>query len=104
MHGVFASHYINSVFARKLQIRYSHPRDSGEIVKPFSQVDNKSTMDFATLGPSGYSRRLLELIDLPFYRLVISLYSTGQASEAIQVLYELAASCVFNKQSFPLIV
>jgi len=66
MHGVYASHYINSVFARKLQIRYSHPRDSGEIVKPFSQVDNKSTMDFATLGPSGYSRRLLELIDLPF--------------------------------------
>jgi len=66
MHGVYASRYTYSVFARKLQIRYSHPRDSGAIVKPFSQVINKMTMDFATLGPSGYSRRLLELIAYAF--------------------------------------
>jgi len=66
MHGVYASHYTDSVFARKLQIRYSHLRDSGAIVKPFSQVINKMTMDFATLGLSGYSRRLLELIERAF--------------------------------------
>lgn len=59
MHGVYASHYVYSVFARKLQIRYSHLRDSGEIVKPFSQDINKMPMDFATLEPSGYSCRLL---------------------------------------------
>lgn len=58
MHGVSASRYNYSVFARKLQIRYFHPRDSGEIVEPFSQVINKMTMDFATLEPSG--------IQLPF--------------------------------------
>jgi hypothetical protein len=59
MHGVSASHYVDSVFARKLQIRYSYLRDSGEIVKPFSQDINKMPMDFATLEPSGYSCRLL---------------------------------------------
>lgn len=63
MQRVFASQYIDSVFARRLQVRYSHPRDSRAIVKPFSQVINKMTMDFATLGPSGYSRRLPRLID-----------------------------------------
>lgn len=78
MHGVFASHYIYSVFARKLQIRYFHPRDSGEIVKPFSQVINKMTMDFATLEPSGIQLPFTGAYNFSYYRIIFHLTAPGR--------------------------
>lgn len=78
MHGVYASHYIYSVFARKLQIRYFHPRDSGEIVKPFSQVINKMTMDFATLEPSGIQLPFTGAYSFPSYRIALHITAPGR--------------------------
>lgn len=78
MHGVYASHYIYSVFARKLQIRYFHPRDSGEIVTPFSQVINKMTMDFATLEPSGIQLPFTGAYSFSFYEITFHITAPGR--------------------------
>jgi hypothetical protein len=61
VHRVFPSCHSISASSRKVQIHWISAGDSGEVVRPFMQVGTYPTRDFATLEPSKYSCRLLEI-------------------------------------------
>ena len=49
---VLPSFFENSASARRIQFHWVYVGDSGAVVTPFMRVDNYSTRNFATLGPS----------------------------------------------------
>lgn len=52
MHRVSLSRESFIASSRYCQVRPHPSRDSKTVITPFMQVDNYSTMNFATLGPS----------------------------------------------------
>lgn len=102
MYGVFPSSCNYSESAQRFQFRWISAGDSGEVVTSFMQVTTYVTRGFATLGPlwlqppftGGYilSKKLILLTDQHWAD--VRPYTS---------FYNLAESCVFSKQSPPLI-
>ena len=103
MHRVFSSYDKYSASARKIQFQQTCTGDSGGVVTPFMQVGTYPTRNFATLGPLKITAAVyksfhfkLALIFLPcLHRAGVSPYTSS---------YDFAETCVFIKQSLPLIL
>jgi len=102
---VLPSFFEYSASARRIQFHWVYVGDSGAVVTPFMRVDNYSTRNFATLGPSELRppftgpevQSLYMLIYVPFpwsfqHRAGVRPYTSS---------FNLAESCVFSKQSPP---
>ena len=82
VHRVFPSRCSNQAFSPSIQFHRIVAGDSEAVVTPFMQDGTYPPMNFATFGPSGYSRRLLGLKSTSYTCNLLS-YSTGQASDSI---------------------
>ena len=89
-----------SVSSHLFRFHRNSIRDSGAVVTPFMQDGTYPSRNFATLGPSGLRppftgvyKKCVNKIFLPC--------STGQVSDFIHHLLNLAKSYVFIKQSLP---
>jgi len=105
VHGVFPSSFSYSASSRKVQFHWVFRRDSGEVVTPFVHVGTYPTRNFATLGPSGlqppltgvYKRGLSFAVEKAH---LFPLPAPGR-SQSQYIIWNLADSCVFSKQSLP---
>ena len=103
VHRVFSSYDKYSASARKFQFHWTYIGDSGEVVTPFMQVGNYPTRNFATLGPSritaavykSFHSKLAPILLTYLHRAGVSPYTSS---------YDFAETCVFSKQSLPLIL
>jgi hypothetical protein len=98
VHGVFPSSCKQPASSRAFQFHQDYIRDSREVVTPFMQVGTYPTRNFATFGPSELQPPFTGVYKICRNKFLL-LFSTGQVSAPIHLLFELAETCVFNKQS-----
>ena len=103
MHGVFPSCHCYSASAQRIQIHWINIGDSGEVVTPFMQVETYSTRNFATLEPSELQLPFTEGYILGFYTYPFNCTVPGRY-QTLYFIIDLAESCVFTKQSLPLLL
>ena len=100
VHRVFPSNCKYSASSRKIQLHWDNTGDSREVVTPFMRVENYSTRNFATIGPSrlqpSFTGTSIQNLHLSF--------SSNQHRTGIRPYTScchFAESCVFIKQSLP---
>jgi len=86
VHGVFPSNRRKLASSQAFQIHQVCVGDSEEIVTPFMQVGTYPTRNFATFGPSELQPPFT-VAYLWCNCIIVSLYSTGQVSVSILLIY-----------------
>lgn len=105
---VLPSFFKNSASARRIQFHWVYVGDSGAVVTPFMRVDNYSTRNFATLGPSElrppFTGPEVQSFHIIYGHLSPEVSSTGQASDPIRHLSILQSPVFLVNSRHPRVV
>ena len=101
---VLPSFFENSASARRIQFHWVYVGDSGAVVTPFMRVDNYSTRNFATLGPSElrppFTGPEVQSFHINMGTFPLKFPALGRR-QTLYASFDFAESCVFSKQSPP---